>query len=126
VLDLAWRGQAGPAADGLGEAHPAIALLRIPAQSGQQRVLERVPQGAQPDGGVPDQAATAVAAAIDLAPRADLDPAAQEVGEPEFVTRPQRLEVVDLIRRRIVVVGESTVEGHPGTAGHSFGRDPGQ
>ena len=64
VSDLARGRQARPAADGLAEPHPAVAALGIPAQVRQERVLEHAPQPAEPDRGVADVAAPAVAASV--------------------------------------------------------------
>jgi hypothetical protein len=55
-----------------------------------------------------------------------LHPGREDVGEPEAVGLPQRLDVLDDIGGRLVVVGESGVEGHPGTTPHGLRRDPRQ
>jgi hypothetical protein len=125
VPHLARCGQGGPAAHGLHEAHPAVAALGVPAQVRQQRVLERVPQPAQPDGGVADETAPAVAALADLTGAVRLDPGPQHIGKTELVRGPQCLDVIDLGGRGVVVVGEPGVEGHPGAPGDRFGGDPG-
>jgi hypothetical protein len=53
-----------------------------------------------------------------------VDEGPQLVGEPEPVCDPQRLDVVDDIGGRVVVVGDPGLEGHLGQAGDRFGGDP--
>ena len=43
----------------------------------------------------------------------DLHPAAEDVGEAEAIGDAQRLQVLDHVRRRFVVVGHARVEGEP-------------
>jgi len=55
----------------------------------------------------------------------NVDPRAQMVGEPKPVRRAQRIQVVDLVGRRFVVVGDAHLERQLGHSLHRFGRDPG-
>ena len=56
----------------------------------------------------------------------DLDPARQPVGEPERARGVQRAEVVDAVRRRVVVRAEAEVEGQAWQAADRLRRDPGE
>ncbi len=115
----------GPAADGLHEPHPAVSELWITLEVGELDRLEAVAQPGQPDGGGAHQAAAVIAGAGDPARAVHLDPAAQDIGDPEPVRDPQRLDVAELAGRRIVVVGDPGVEGHPRAAGDRFRWNPG-
>src|SRR5208282_1335878 len=79
-----------------------------------------------PDGGRAHHAAAVVAAAGDGSRAVHLNPGPQHVREPELVGGAQRLDVVDPVRRRVVVVREPGVEGHAGSPGDGFRRNPGK
>ncbi len=54
----------------------------------------------------------------------DIDPRRQPVGETEAIRRLQRLERLDVIRGRIVVVGEAHLEWDLGDSLDSLGWNP--
>ncbi len=117
-------GQAGPSAGRLGEAHPAVAHLGRRLQVRQRHGLELMVEAAHTHGGRPQQTAPRVSVAGHLAAPVGLHPRRQHVGEPEPVGRPQCLEVLDDVGRRVVVVGEPGVECHAGPPAYRFRWDP--
>ena len=122
------RRQARTSARRLHEADPAVAHLGLGLEVGQAEGGEGdVPQ-AHTDAGDADVAAARVAEAHDpAAPVAvvlDLDVGAELVGEAEAVRHPQRLEVLDDVGGRFVVMEDAHLERHLCQAGDRFGRDP--
>lgn len=99
----------GVAARGLGEANTTGLDHWRRGNVGQGDAGEGQPARQQPDRGRFEPAASRHPLGDDLA-GLDLDPAVKLVGEPDGVGGKQRLDVRQLIRRRLVVVGDAHAE----------------
>jgi hypothetical protein len=124
AADAPRRRRARSAAGRLHEPDPAVADLGRGPHVGEGHRGEGQVARAEPQGGAADQAAAGVAMADDAAVL-DLDPGAQLVGEPEAVGRLERLQVLQHLGGRRVVVGDAETERQlaPG-AFHRPERDP--
>ena len=123
----AGGGHTGAAAGGLHEPGPLVAHLGFALDVGHREGGEVVAQTLSlPHDGRADHATARVAHVDDGPTAVDLDPGPQLVGEPKAVFFVQRLEIVDVVRGRVVVVGHTYLERHLHGPIHSFGRDPRQ
>ncbi len=123
VRDPAGRGRTGLATRGLGERDRTRGLLGLLAQVRERGRGERHVVRPELQGGRADAAAAGVAVVDDLVVD-DVDPGPQLVREPELVTRLEDGEVLDLVRRRVVVVGDPHGERELRRPADRLGRDP--
>ncbi len=124
AADAPRRRRARAAAGRLHEPDPAVAALGRRAHVGEGHGGEGQVARAEPQGRAADLAAAGMAVADDAAVL-DLDPGAQLVGEPEAVGGLERLQVLEHLGGRGVVVGDAEAERQLGPgAFHRPERDP--
>ncbi len=118
------RRQAHPAADRLDEADGRVADLGLGLDVGQLDRGEAHGGRPDPDGRRADVSLAEMTGAHDP-PVLDLDERAQLVRLAEPVARPEILEAVQPVGRRVIVVGDPELEGDLRRPGDRLRRDPG-
>ena len=113
-----------PPARGLLEAHPAVADLRLVLDRRQRDRGDAQLSRAELEARYADVPSAQVAAICDVALVAELDERPQLVGLAERVCLPQRVEILDHARRRVVVVGDADREREFRQALDGLRRDP--
>jgi hypothetical protein len=89
----------------LDESHPPVSSLGFGSEIGKGDRWNRHIPASQVEGGRADHPSTLLPEVDDLAVL-NLDPTPEYVGEPEAIRLPQPLQVVEEVRRRLVVVGD--------------------
>jgi hypothetical protein len=118
------RWQAHPTTDGLDEPCRRRTDLRLGLDVGQVDRGETQGRRPDPDGRRADVALAQVAGVRDPS-IFDLDECAELVRLTEAIARPELLEILKPIRRRLVVVGNADLEWDFRRAGDRLRRDPG-
>jgi len=118
-------GEAGPTSRRLDESDRTLAHVRRLLEDGERHRLELVMEPGHSHRRRSHEAAPEVTAPGHPAVL-DVHPRRQDIGEAEPIGHPQVLEVLDVVGRRLVVVGESGIEGHAGSSAYGLGGDPRQ
>ena len=118
------RRHTGAAAGRLGEAHPAVPDLGVVLERRQRDGRDAQLLGAELDPRDADVPAAHVPVALDRAVVAELDEALELVRLAEEVRLAHRVEILDLVGRRIVVVGHAHRERKLGEPLDGLGGNP--
>src|SRR5262245_29632292 len=125
VLHPAWCRETGASAGGLHEARFLVRDLRVVADVGERYRLERRAKVREPHARRAHEPSARISSSDDPA-ILHVDPRGEMVCEPEHSGAAHLLEVVDLVGRWFVVVGEPHLErSSQYQPGHRFRRDPG-